>query len=127
MSRTAYKTKDTLKIHDLNRGVDVLLSQMDHTTGQGMVYGTIRQFSEDTVKKMKHSKLVAEGSHLDGPTADRFALAIEKEMDANEDRLRRDVFQSPEVIDHFTNINYFMHYPNKTGKTTAQLEEGCRN
>jgi hypothetical protein len=51
--------------------------------------------------------------------ADRFAAAIAKEMDANENRLRREVFQCPEVIDHFENINYFMHYPNKTGKTTA--------
>jgi hypothetical protein len=26
VSRTAYKTKDAIKVHDLNRGIDVLLS-----------------------------------------------------------------------------------------------------
>lgn len=57
-----------------------------------MVYGTIRQFSENKKKKMKHSKLVKEGSHLDGPTADRYAEAIKAEMDAHEDRLRSEVF-----------------------------------
>lgn len=76
---------------------------------------------------MKWERLVPGGAQVHPIEVERYQRFVKDQMDKNEERIRREVFGHPEVIEHFTQINPFDHYVEKKGKTRPQLLEGFSN